>query len=269
MVKFSLSMLIVIVTLIGSTHPLRADEFRKVNEVCDQMACESGLYCVETRDNKKKCATCEQSKLATLSTAVDTSCKTFGEGWTPEASEEYKQGLASDGRVLVDVFDKMLDAAKQCKEARTTRENECWKGGDDEHKKAIEQVSNSIGRIADHKNKMIGDRRVYYGSSSTYRDRLNTFKSKCDANFPDINQKLDVLNNEQNKGNKVSCSDIESHSNACERCYNAAKDLLNDGFSNSSSKFPDEYDQTYKKAEDTVKKAKELLTTVKGKSLCN
>jgi hypothetical protein len=190
--KAYLFMLMVIATLMSSTHTTRADEFKKVNEVCDQMACESGLYCVETRDNKKKCATCDQSKLNSLSSAVDTSCKTFGEGWTPEASEQYQQALASDGRVLVDVFDKMLDAAKQCKEARTTRESECWKGGDDEHKKAIEQVSSSIGRITDHKNKMIGDRRVYYGSISTYRDRLSTFKSKCDVNFPDLNQKLDI-----------------------------------------------------------------------------
>lgn len=267
--KTYLLMLMVMATLVGSIHTTRADEFKKVNEICDQMACESGLYCVETRDNKKKCSTCDQSKLNSLSSAVDTSCKTFGEGWTPEASEEYKQAIASDGRVLVDVFDKMLDAAKQCKEARTTRESECWKGGDEEHKKAIEQVSNSIGRITDHKNKMIGDRRVYYGSINAYRDRLSTFKSKCDLNFPDINQKLDIMHNEQNKGNKVSCSDIESHSNACERCYDSAKDLLNDGFSNSSYKFPDEYDQTYKNAEGTFKKAKELLSTVKGKSLCN
>src|SRR5690348_7781254 len=119
------------VTLIGWSANIRADEFKKVNEICDQMACESGLYCVETRDNKKKCAACDQSKLNSLSRTVDTSCKTFGEGWTPEASEQYQQALASDGRVLVDAFDSMLDSAKQCKEARTTRESDCWKGGDD------------------------------------------------------------------------------------------------------------------------------------------
>lgn len=263
-----LCMLIVISTIMVSATQTEADEFKKVNEQCEQMACESGLYCVETRDNKKKCSTCDQNKLNGYSNAVDNYCKTFGEGWTPESSDEYKQALASDGRVLVDVYDKLLEAAKQCKEARTKRESECWKGGDDDHKKALDQVSSSIGRISDHKNKMIGDRRVYYGSIGTYRDRMSTFKSKCDLNFPDINQQLDILNNAQNKGDKVSCPDIEKPSNDCERCYDAAKDLLNDGFSNSSYKFPYEYEQTYKKAEETLKKGKELLSTVKGKNLC-
>lgn len=249
--------------------PATAAELKKVNEICSEVPCASGLYCVETRDGKKKCATCDQSKLSEYSREVDNYCKAFGKGWTPESSDDYQAALASDGRAQVEVYDRMLESAKKCKEARSYREGQCWNGGDEDHKGAISRVSESIDRIANHKSRMISDRRVYYCSKSTYQSKLSTFQSKCSLNFPDINQKLNIMSNEQEKKNKVNCSEIERHSNDCERCFDSAKDLLSDGFSGSSGKFPEEYNTSYSKAEETMKKAKELLQTVKSKSLCN
>lgn len=242
---------------------------KRVNETCDQLPCESGLYCIDTRDGKKKCAQCDQSKLDSLTRDVDTYCKAFDKGWTPGSSDEYQAALADDGRVLVDVYDKMLENAKKCKEAREYRENQCWGGGDSDHKDAIRQVVDSIDRIAAHKNQMISDRRVYYGYQSTYKSKLSTFQSKCDLNFPDINQKLGIMNSDLEKDNKVNCSDIEKYGDDCERCFNEAKDLLNDGFSGSSSKFPEQYSKAYSNAEETMKRARELLKIVKSKNLCN
>ena len=259
---------VIVLLSLGSTAPDVLTQ-KKVNEVCDQLPCESGLYCIQTRDGKKKCAECDQSKLDSLTGSVDTYCKGFEKGWTPGSSEEYQAALADDGRVLVDVFDKMLENAKKCKEAREYRENQCWDGGDNDHKDAIRQVSDSIDRISAHKNQMISDRRVYYGYQSTYKSKLSTFRSKCDLNFPDINQKLAIMNSDQEKNNKVNCSDIEKYGDDCERCFNEAKDLLNDGFSGSSSKFPDEYSRAYSNAEETMKKARELLKIVKSKNVCN
>jgi|GEM_PF-2039467 len=261
---------VLLMSLIGLAHgnPIRA-QTQKVNEVCSAIPCESGLYCVETRDGKKKCAACEQSTLNDLTGKVEDCCKAFGKGWTPESSDEYQAALAADGRVLVDVFDKMLENAKKCKEAREYREDRCWKGGDDEHKAAINQVKESIERMSAHKYKMISDRRVYYGSKSYYDSRLSTFKSKASLNFPDIDQKLTLIEKDINDGKKVSCSDIERYSNDCERCVDAGKDLLYDGFSNSNEKFPEEYSTPYIRAQDLLKRAKALLETAKSKSLCN
>jgi hypothetical protein len=259
----------VVVLLSGTATDLPGQPLKRVNEVCDQLPCESGLYCVQTKEGPKKCSTCDQSKLNSLTGNVDTYCKSFGEGWTPASSAEYQAALADDGRVLVDVFDTMLESAKKCKEAREYREGQCWDRGDADHRRAIDQVSVSIDRISAHKTQMIGAKRVYYGSKSTYQSNLSAFRSKCELNFPDINQKLAVMNSEQDKKNKVSCSDIEKYSNDCERCFNSAKDLLNYGFAGSSSKFPEEYSKAYSNAEDTVKKAQELLKTVKDKNLCN
>lgn len=259
----------VLVLLSLSWTPNGVTVQKRVNETCDQLPCESGLYCVQTRDGKKKCAQCDQSKLDNLTASVDTYCKGFEKGWTPGSSVEYAAALAEDGRVLIDVFDTMIESAKKCKEAREYRENQCWDGGDNDHKDAIRQVSDSIDRISAHKYQMISDRRAYYGSSSTYKSKLSTFRSKCDLNFPEINQKLAIMNSEQDKNNKVNCSDIEKYGDDCERCFNEAKDLLNDGFSGSTSKFPEEYSTTYSNAEETMKKARELLKNVKSKNLCN
>lgn len=262
--------LLLVATLIGliNTSALRA-QTQKVNEECSMIPCESGLYCVEVKGGKKKCAACDQSTLNGLTDKVEDCCKAFGKGWTPESSDEYQAVLAADGRVLVDVFDKMLENAKKCKEAREYREDRCWKGGDDEHKQAITQVKESIERMAAHKYKMISDRRVYYGSKNYYDSRLSTFKSKASLNFPDIDQKLAIIEKDVNDGKKVSCSDIERYSNDCERCVDAGKDLLYDGFSNSTDKFPDEYNTIYTKAQELLKRAKALLETAKSKSLCN
>jgi len=242
----------------------------RVNEICSQVPCDSGLTCVQTKDGRKMCSTCDQSKLGSYTRAVEDSCKAFGTAWTPDNSPEYNAARADDSRVLVDVYDTMLASAKQCKEARVSRERECWAGGDDQHRQAIDQVSTSIDRISDHKSRQISDRRVYYGSTSDYRGYLGTFSSKCtrDVNFPDLNQKIDVMSSEQGRGNKINCSDLERYGNDSERCFNSAKDLKRYGFADSSSKFPDDYARSYDTAEKTMNKARDLLKTVKDKSLC-
>jgi hypothetical protein len=242
---------------------------QKVNEECSVSPCESGLYCVETRDGKKKCATCEQSTLNDLTDNVDKCCKTSGQGWTPETSQDYKDAMAADGRVLVDVFDKMLENAKKCREARESREDKCWKGGDADHQAAINQVKESIDRISTHKYRMISEKKVYYGSKSYYDSRLSTFQSKSNLDFPDIDSKLSAIEKDINDGKKVSCPDIEKYSNDLERCVDAAKDLLYDGFQNSTDKFPGEYNDIYTKSQDMLKRAKGLLDAAKSKDLCN
>ena len=54
-----------------------------------------------------------------------------------------------------------------------------------------------------------------------------------------------------------------------ERCADAAKDLLSDGFSGSSDKFPDDYNKIYLKVLELQKRAKEVVDLAKEKQLCN
>ena len=220
---------------------------------------------------EKRCSSCDQSKLGSLTRPIEGSCKDQESGWKTETNPDYQAALASDGRVLVDVWDVLIENAKKCKEARQAREAACWGGGDGEHKKAIDDASRSVDKRSDEKTRMISYKRVYYGSSKRdYDSYLSTFRSKCekDLDFNNLNQKLDAINYEQGKGNKVSCSDLEKHGNDAERCLNTAKDLLRYGFSGSSSKFPDEYTKAYENAEKGTARARDLLKTVKDKSLC-
>lgn len=243
-------------------------QLTRVNESCKQMPCEERLYCLTLKNGDQKCATCDQSTLNDLTGKVDDACKSFDVAWTPENSSEFQEVLAVDGRVMVDVYDVMLEKAKRCKEAREYREYKCWDNGDREHLDAIKRVAESIDRIATHKYRQISDRRVYYCSKSTYESRLSTFNSKCNLNFPDINQQLNILLN--NMGNKtpVSCSDIDRYGDDCERCFAAAKDLYYDGFRSTSSYFPYPYQETMDKAESTYKSARSLKEMAYKDNLC-
>ena len=240
----------------------------RVNESCKQMPCEERLYCVTLKNGDQKCATCEQSTLNDLTAKVEDACKSFDAGWTPDNSSDYKEALAADGRVMVDVYDVMLEKAKKCKEAREYREYKCWDNGDSEHRGAIDQVTESIDRIARHKYRQISDKRVYYCSKSTYESRLSTFNSKCNLNFQDINQQLNVLLNEMGNKKPVSCYDIDHYGDDCERCFAAAKDLYYDGFRSNSSYFPQPYQETMDKAESTYKSARSLKEMAGKDNLC-
>lgn len=246
---------------------------KEVNQNCtSDVECQSG-YCIQLRNGEQVCATCSQSEFNYLAPKVDEYCKSFGQGWKPEISSEYNQSLASDGRVQVEVYDLMIEAAKNCRDARSKLTVECFYNGERydkyDHKGQLEAIERSIQSIADHKYKMISSKRVYYCSKSTYASRLNSFNSKCNLNFPNINLQLDVMRNEFNKGTKVDCDDIDDYYDDCKECYDRAKDLLSDGYSNSDSKFPNDYSAILNTAKATYEKAYNLLQEIKSKSLCD
>jgi hypothetical protein len=260
-------LLFLLVQFGSPTALAEAPEPKAINEPCHEMVCEAGLFCVQLKDETEKCAACNQGDLDGYSRDVDEKCS---KGWTPDSSEKYRDATASDKRVLVDVFDLMLSTAKDCRTARAYREQRCWNGGDQGHREAIDKVDESIQRISDMKNECIRTKLVYYGSVDTYKSRLSTFNSKCtqDINIGATKSKLDDMNQEQNDGKKINCSDIEQHGDNLARCYAAATDLLNDGFAGSSDKFPGEYAEILRQADQTGKQAKDLLSTVNDKSLC-
>jgi len=242
---------------------------KKVNEECkEDKDCLSG-NCVALRNGNKVCATCNQSTLNSRTEAVGDLCKSFEDGWTPGNSPEYRNVLASDGRVQAEIFDIILEKAKRCKVARETREKDCFEGGNPSHKEEIAKVETSISRVAAHKKEMSDYKKVYYSSPNTYANRLGSYQSKCaNYNFDNINNKLDALNNDQNNNKKVRCSDIESYKNECLDCAYVAKSLLNDCFLNNIDRFPGEYNKSLVSAEKAAQKAQDLLQTIKNKSLC-
>lgn len=243
-------------------------QLTKVNQSCKQTPCEQGLYCITLKNGDQKCAACDQSTSDDLTRKVDDACKGFEEGWTPGASKDFSETLAADGRAQIDVFDIMLEKAKKCKEAREYREDKCWDDGDDDHKKAIKQVAESIERISTHKYRQINDKRVYYCSKSTYDSKLSTFNSKCNLKFQDLTYLLEGTEKKINNGEKINCSELEKIANDCGYCYEAAKDLYYYGFRDNSSYFPEEYNEAYTKSQKIMETAKKLREQAKSKGLC-
>ncbi len=266
--KHSIPLLGVLLFQLACSPALAASpELKKVNELCNEVPCEEGLFCVDA-DNQKKCATCDQSKLDDYSKDIDDRCS---KPWTPSKTPAFQDALAADGRVLVDVFDSMIDTAKKCKAAREYREGQCWKGGDEEHVGELKKVSDSLDNLAREKKDRIETKKVYYGSVDTYKSRLTTFTSKCtqDISIDDIKEKIKSLDSDQNDGKKVDCSEIDKSADKLARCFEAANDLLGDGFSGSSDKFPGQYAEILNQADKSRTKAKDLLSTVKSKDLCS
>lgn len=240
----------------------------KVNDGCDKNACGSGLYCVKTRDGSQKCASCNQSKLNDLTDKVENACKTFDNGYT-EKGRLYQDALASDGRVQVDVYDEILELGKKCREARENREKECWAGGDKGHQEQIKDVSNTIVNVSDRKKAAIKDKKVFYCSKSTYESKLGSFNSKCKTgDLEKWDASVKKLEESVNKGEKISCSEIEGLIRNCEYASEAAEILMKECYKNNTDLFPTEYFSRWDYSEKVLKKAQDLLKKAKDKSLC-
>jgi hypothetical protein len=252
-----------------------------INESCDQMPCESGLYCIELKDGQKKCSSCDQSKQSDLTAEVDRYCHAceengFSENSYTENGPIYQEAISSDGRVMVDVYDQVLEIGKKCRDARVYRENQCWNGGNSGHKQAITQVENCMAKVVEKKKTAIDNKMVYYCSKSTYESKLSTFNSKCSlSQLDNAKAGIEKLSDDYNRitgsttEDKINCSTIENYVYDCQRCSEAANALLYDAFQNNVDKMPKTYFETWDRSESIIKLGQELLKNVKDKSLCN
>lgn len=247
----------------------------KVNDLCDKKDCSPGLFCVKTRDGQMKCATCNQSKLDDLTNKLDNACKTFDNLHT-DKGRTYQDGLASDGRVQVDVYDEMLELGKKCREARETREKACWAGGDEGHAGQIEKTTKSIVNVSNQKDAAIKDRKVFYCSKSTYESKLGSFNSKCkssdlekwEGDLKKLEDSYNKIASSSSSTDKINCSEIETIIRNCEYASEAAEILMKDCYKNNTDLFPKEYFNRWDQSEKVLKKAQDLLKKVKDKSRC-
>lgn len=256
-----------------SSYSLIAQD-KKINEKCaTAIECDSD-YCVEVKDTngsrKKVCSDCSQSSLNSYSSKVNTYCKGIGSGWKPSTSPEYKSSKAQDDRVRAGVFDEMIDKIKKCKTARTNREKACFNGGDGTHADKIREMERSLSSIASLKSRMIGLKQVFHCDRSAYDSKLNTFNSKCNGlNFSSIDSALDGMERDIKDKKEVDCDDLEDYRDDCQRCLDAAEDLLRTGFQNSSSKFPSKYKDVMEMADDNYARAKILHDDAEDDDLCD
>ncbi len=243
------------------------------NQECSKGGdCKSGI-CLKLRSGDMVCGTCSQSTFDNLAPKVDQYCKAFGDGWSPEKAPEYNN-VEVEGRVQVEVYDEMLEKAKDCKEARENLQEECFEGGASydkrDHAGQIRAIEGSISSLAAHKQKMINDKRVYYCSKSTYEGVLRQYDSKCGSlDFNQVKQKLDSKKYDLSKGLKVDCDLLEDLMEDCKECAYAAKQLIDYGFKGSSSYTPTEYSTKLEKAEEMQKLLEDQHEIAEDKDLCD
>ena len=250
---------------------------KEVNQSCtNDDECKSKI-CLKLRDgHTKKCGTCEQEVFDDLAPKVDENCKSIGQGWTPRGSTKYQESKADDGRVYYNIFEDLLVKAEDCRNARLKLMKECFGGGDDKHKKELGYVEDAIENVFKQAKNHSNAKNYYYCSKSDYNNKLRSFRDKCprvfgeDRNkFAEIDQDLNIKNNELIAGKKVDCDRIEDYMEDCEECFEAAEELLDDGFENDTKKFPSSYGQFLKSSITTFDKAEALLKKLKDKNLCD
>ncbi|MEL6810171.1 MAG: hypothetical protein AAFP76_02425 [Bacteroidota bacterium] len=267
------------VFILVSTLPMVIAIAQDVGEECDKGNCDSGLHCVNVRMRSgpaQLCSECTQSELNSLTANVTAKCKWMkktGGGWYPDKNPMYQDAISSadpdQDRVPVEIYDELLEKTKECGRAREKRDNECWDGGDLGHNDArqgVKEMNTNIGKL---KRKDIDDKKVFYGSKSSYESAMRTYLSDCRGlNLSRMEDNLEAVQKQLNKEEKVDCDDLEEWMESCEECFEVAQDLVNSAFGGSSSKTPDEIYRTMGDAEALFELGEELLKNAKKEKLC-
>lgn len=242
----------------------------KLLEPCsNSVKCDSGLQCIELRSGKSACSKCSESDQNSKSRDVDEACKSFGEGWAFENNRAYAESTASDGRVDNAAFDGLFEQAQKCRRAREQRENSCWGGGDEEHRKAIDRTNVSMDRIKDHRARMAQNKRLFYTDRSTYQNRSDKYQDKCvRLDFNNLRQTVDAARVAIDRTEKVDCSALEQVASRSMECFQAAKSLREDGFRNASDRIPEQVVLASEQAGKVFDESSGRRSFARDKNLC-
>lgn len=245
-----------------------------VNEACsDTRPCASGLYCVKVKPNEITryeyvCCECDQEKLRGYTEEKEKCCSAELISGI-DKNPGFAEAKASDGRVEVVAFDKLMENVKKCREARTRREEACWDGGDPGHLQAIRQLQDQNSNLGSDKREWIDDKMVFYTTKSTYESSLSNFKYKCQlSRSEDMEDDIEDMEDDFEDGKAIDCDDLEDFIDECEKCQDAAADFLDDCFNDNISNMPKDYFDMFDKSSLVQKRAKELMNKAKSASLC-
>ena len=220
----------------------------KVNEPCNTTACESGLYCIETRDGGKKCAACEQYKHDEFAKEVDKYCSGSGQLSLGElTSDAYKREISED-EIL-----KIMDNAEKCYKSRLDVNEKCFNGGNKTHldeRYKMERVVNENRKYYDFKK---GQDLIYNCSQNSYEGIRDRIKAKCD-------------NLSRSPSDSWLCPDLEKLASNCKECVEQYENLRSSCFRGSYSPYRE---QERKSFEELMNTAKSILDKKKSDQKCN
>lgn len=187
--------------------PKRTGETCAVDDDCSRGHC----YTRRT-DNAKVCVDCSSSTIDNYRGQVERFCKTEPRGCTDiprteEAAESY--------------FKIRIENGDRCIAARKGENSDCWNGGDQGHREAVDQAESARKNCYDELNRRRGDGGIYECSDSTYSSRASDTDTSCAA----IGKGCE----EWAKDEKVvDCDAIEDAMKRAEKCVSAVERLDSD-----------------------------------------
>ena len=218
--------------------------------------CKSG-NCVTLRSGDKKCSNCDQDDLDDYTSVVDNYCKDLDKGLLGYSDLEKEFG--SKNEVSLQILHYRHKTCKDCYDARSKRENTCWNGGDDGHKKQMEELVKSMNYL----ERMISDKSsaklAYSCEPATFDDIEEDMNENCkelDALF----EKYGINNNQEG-----DCGEIEDLIDQCIDCREAWEYMISNCFKNGAS---DVRMKRLAEIQDMEKIAKETLAAKKSGNLC-
>jgi hypothetical protein len=221
---------------------------KKTAETCaDDNECSRG-HCYQKQNGDKVCVDCSSSDISNYRGQIQRYCKEEPRKCdniprTEEAAEDY--------------FKTRMDNADRCITARDRENRECWNGGDEGHRQAVDEAQQSRKNCYDELNTRKGNGGIYTCSDSTYSSRANDVDNHCGA----YGRACDDWSKDDKQ---VNCSDIEDAMNKAAKCVSAVEWLDSDCLPRLSSRRESQFGKA-KKAHDACK---EVLEFKKDKKLC-
>jgi hypothetical protein len=227
----------------GAGGPKKTAETCAVDDDC------SRGHCYTKQNGEKVCVDCSPSTINDYRGQIQRYCKD-----EPTSCER----APSTAEVPEAFYKIRLENVERCITARDRENRECWNGGDDGHKTALDQAERIRKNCYDDLNTRKGLGTIYTCSDSTYSSRASEVDSAC------TKQDASACNSWSKDDSIVSCSDIEDALKRVSRCVEAVDRLDSDCLDRLSR----DRENQISDAKKGVDVCKDVLNYKKDKKLC-
>lgn len=221
---------------------------KKTAETCsNDDECSRG-HCHTKENGDKVCVDCSSSSISDFRGQIQRYCKDEPRKCTDvpnleEASESY--------------FTLRIENAERCIAARDRENRECWNGGDNDHKEALNDAEKSRKSCYDELNTRKGNGGIYECSDSTYSSRASDIENACKS----YGRACEGWSKDEKE---VSCSEIEDAMKKTAKCVEGVERIDSDCLPRLSSY----RESQFSKAKKAFDSCKEVLDYKRDKKLC-
>jgi len=221
---------------------------KKTAETCgNDDECSRG-HCHTKKDGSKVCVDCSSSSISDYRGQIQHYCKDEPRKCTDvprseEAPESY--------------FKTRLENGERCITARDRENRECWNGGDDEHRQALDETERGRRNCHDELNTRKGNGGIYECSDYTYSSRAGDVENHCKS----YGRACEGWSKDDKQAN---CSEIEDEMKKTVKCVESVERLDSDCLPRLSS----HRESQFSKAKKAFDHCKEVLEYKRDKKLC-